>query len=100
MIKYTKDALRLILENHEKWLKNNEEGFRATLDCADLRGVNFNHVNLSGANFMQANLCGADFSGAKLEGALFTEICPSGTAITILASPSFIRNTHACSSGR
>lgn len=72
MIKYTNDALKEILESHEKWLKNNEDGCRANLDCADLRGINFSHVNLSRANLMQSNLCGADLRGANLEGALLT----------------------------
>jgi uncharacterized protein YjbI with pentapeptide repeats len=38
-----------ILENHKRWLKNNEEGSRADLSGADLRGADLSEADLRGA---------------------------------------------------
>ena len=72
----TKDELKEIIEKHEKWLKDRENGERANLycanlHCADLSGVNLRYanlcgVNLSGANLRCADLCGATLCGANL----------------------------------
>ena len=57
----TRDELKKIIEEHEKWLKDMEDGKRANLYCADLH-----YANLSGVNLRYANLCGANLSGANL----------------------------------
>ena len=68
--------LKLILENHLKWSKNEIGGIKANLSGVDLSGVDFSGVdffevdfsgaNLFGANFFRANLFGANFSEANL----------------------------------
>ena len=50
-----KDELNAILENHRKWLFDEEGGIRADLCGANLRG----------ADLCGADLCGADLSDAK-----------------------------------
>jgi uncharacterized protein YjbI with pentapeptide repeats len=59
----TKDELKVILEKHKLWLKDNNEGVRAYLSGADLRGA-----DLMGATLRDANL-----TGAKLDGAIMQE---------------------------
>ena len=56
--------LKLTLELHLKWLKNEDGGSRANLSRADLSGA-----NLSGAKLFSANLSGAILSEAYLSGA-------------------------------
>ena len=50
--------LKLILEDHKKWLNNNEEGAHAYL-----YGANLAHANLTDANLRGANLDGANLDG-------------------------------------
>ena len=67
--------LKLVLDNHKKWLDNINGGkqanlrgadlsmadlSRADLSMADLSGANLSWADLSGANLCGANLCGAD----------------------------------------
>ncbi len=79
------------MEEHAKWLKDNEEGHRADFTDVDLRdmdlsGIDFSYVemkgvnlrganltraNLSHANLWDANLHNADLTGAILEETLF-----------------------------
>ena len=61
--------LREILENHEKWIINPNEGKRANLREADLRGADFRRVDLREADLRMANLRGADLRMAYLRGA-------------------------------
>lgn len=42
---YTVEQLKIILDNHKKWLLNNDEGSRA-----DLYGANLRRADLSGAD--------------------------------------------------
>ena len=83
------EEIRIVLEKHEKWLKNELGGIRADLREAPLYGVDLNGANLWGANLIKAdlrvaylikadlkeatprgaNLSGADLSGADLSGA-------------------------------
>ena len=85
---FTRKELKIILENHRLWL-NGSGGYRAYLNCAnlkasDLNGANLRHVdlyssdlsyaNLAGANligtrFSDANLTGSDLRGSDLRGA-------------------------------
>ena len=82
-------SLEIVLENHKKWLNDEEGGSRANLsganlrdanlrradlrganlDGADLRDANLRHADLSGANLRNANLRDADLDGANLDGA-------------------------------
>ena len=62
-----------ILQRHAKWLAD-EEGERANLCNANLRGANLcganlRDANLCNANLRDANLCGAILRGATLRGA-------------------------------
>ena len=60
-----KDELKTILENHKKWLYNEEGGIRADLFRADLRGADLSGADLRGADLRGADLSGADLRGAK-----------------------------------
>lgn len=63
------NQLKAILEKHEKWLNDEEDGERANLRSANLRDANLNHANLSGADLRGADLRGADLNDADLRGA-------------------------------
>jgi hypothetical protein len=56
------------LSKHAARLRG-EEGVRANLACADLRGANLRGANLVGANLACADLRGANLRGAYLRGA-------------------------------
>jgi len=65
-----KDELNKILDNHKLWVQTcGEQGERADLSYADLRGANLRGANLSDANLRGANLRGANLSDANLRGA-------------------------------
>ena len=66
MKSYTSEELRTILENHKRWLYN-QEGIkeRANLSDANLSGVDLYCSDLSGANLYGANLYGADLRDAN-----------------------------------
>ena len=71
---YTQEELNEILENHKKWLIDNNQGNRADLSGAylseaDLSGAYLSEADLSGADLRGANLSGADLRGANLSGA-------------------------------
>ncbi|EAF3890333.1 hypothetical protein CWT29_09500 [Listeria monocytogenes] len=59
------EELDIILENHEKWLRD-EGGERADLRCADLREADLREVNLSYANLRHADLSNADLREVNL----------------------------------
>ena len=64
--------LQKILREHKKWLEtHNEEGARADLSHADLRGADFRGARLEYADFRGARLEYADFRGANLQGIKF-----------------------------
>ena len=72
--KMKQEELNLILENHKKWLNNNDVGIRADLRGADLIGANLRDANLRCADLRDADLIGAnlrcaDLSDADLRGA-------------------------------
>ena len=64
-----KDELNTILENHKKWLKNEDGGSYADLRGANLRCADLRYANLRGADLRGADLHGADLHGADLHGA-------------------------------
>lgn len=66
----TRDKLAEILENHKKWINNEDGGVRAdlrgaNLRGADLRGADLYRANLCEANLYRANLCEANLYGSK-----------------------------------
>ena len=58
--------LKMILDKHHKWLKNELGGVRANLSYASLSGADLSGANLNYANLNYADLSGADLSGADL----------------------------------
>ena len=64
-----KEQLNDILEKHKKWLEVEEDGARADLSYANLRGVNLSYADLKGADLSGVNLRGANLSGANLRSA-------------------------------
>ena len=54
--------LKLILERHKKWLKNEVGGERANLRGADLSWTDLSGTDLRGADLSGANLRGTDLS--------------------------------------
>lgn len=60
----TQDELNTILENHEKWLKN-EGGKFANLSFKNLSGCNLNGANLATANILDVNLRGSYYKRRK-----------------------------------
>ena len=83
-MKFTEAELKIVLEKHALWLRNDPNGLRANLRgadlCgADLRGADLYGADLRGANLRGANLCGANLCGANLRGAKnvnFPLTCP------------------------
>lgn len=58
--KFSKIEIEEILEKHKKWIRlNREEGRRADLSGADLRGTILSGVDLRGAILTRADLSGA-----------------------------------------
>ena len=66
---FTKDELKDILESHSKWARAEEDGERANLRGANLRGADLRGANLRGADLRDADLCGANLRDADLCGA-------------------------------
>jgi hypothetical protein len=56
--------LKIVLENHQKWLSGEVGGERA-----DLLDTNLTDADLTGAGLTDANLTGANLTGADLRGA-------------------------------
>ncbi|EEO2779412.1 pentapeptide repeat-containing protein [Listeria monocytogenes] len=67
------EELDIILENHEKWLRD-EGGERADLRCADLSNANLRHADLREADLRHADLSNADLSNADLREADLREV--------------------------
>ena len=65
----TKDELSTILENHVKWLRNEEGGERADLRYADLRYADLRSADLTYADLRSADLRYADLTSADLTSA-------------------------------
>ena len=87
-MKITEAELKIVLEKHALWLRNDPNGVRANLGEADLSEVNLYRANLSeaslygailseaslyGANLSRANLYRANLSEANLYGANLSE---------------------------
>lgn len=70
MRKITLEDLKLILDNHLHWLREDVDGWqsmKADLSGADLSYADLHGANLSGADLSYANLHGADIGGAALK---------------------------------
>ena len=63
-----KIKLKVVLEKHALWLRNNPNGTRADLRDADLGGADLRGADLRGADLRGADLRGADLCGADLRG--------------------------------
>ena len=61
--------LSIILENHKKWILDQEGGERADLRSADLSEANLSYADLREANLSEANLRYADLREANLRSA-------------------------------
>ena len=66
---FTKKELKIVLDKHLKWLKNEKDGERADLGEANLAGANFRYANLERANLSEANLEQANLERANLRDA-------------------------------
>ncbi len=62
-------TLRVVLEQHQKWLRDEEGGKRADLRGADLTRADMTGAVLTGADLTGADLIGADMTRADLTGA-------------------------------
>ena len=62
----TKEKLKEIISRHAAWLREEDDGVRANLCDADLRGANLCGADLRYANLRGANLCGANLCDANL----------------------------------
>ena len=60
------EELKIILDKHLKWLKNEEGGEKADLSYTNLSYANLRHANLCRADIRYANLCHADLRYANL----------------------------------
>ena len=58
---YTQEELNVIIEKHEKWLRNEEGG-----EMANLSRANLSYANLSNADLYRADLYRADLFRANL----------------------------------
>ena len=63
------EELQKILEAHKKWINSEDDGVRAYLRGANLRGAYLSGAYLRSADLRGANLSGADLRGANLRGA-------------------------------
>jgi len=68
---YTEEELKLVLEQHQKWLREEEGGARANLTDAnltraDLTDANLYRADLTRADLTRANLTRADLTRANL----------------------------------
>jgi hypothetical protein len=65
----TQEEIKMVLDEHGKWVADSDTGARADLRGADLRGADLRGANLYGADLRGADLREADLSGADLSGA-------------------------------
>lgn len=62
----TLEELNAILDQHKKWMNDEDGGKMADLSRTDLNGANLSCADLSYANLREANLTWADLGGADL----------------------------------
>ena len=78
----TQKELKAILDRHKKWLRNEENGERAALSRADLRGADLRMAALSMAALSRADLCEADLRMADLSRA---DLCEADLRMAALS---------------
>lgn len=66
MKRITKKELKEILDKHQKWMLNEDEGERADFSYMNLAGVDLRRENLGGMILQGADLRGADLTGTTL----------------------------------
>ncbi len=66
--------LSKILKEHKRWLVNEDEGEKANLIGADLRGANLSGANLFDARLRSAELSDANLSNARLYSAILSGV--------------------------
>lgn len=69
MKKITQEELKEILDKHQKWLFNEDEGERAIFLDTNIRGANLAGANLESAKLQGACLRDVELQGACLKGA-------------------------------
>lgn len=74
-----KNELRVILDKHILWVRDEKGGVRANLRRADLRGADLREADLQGADLRDADLQGAYLRGADLRGASLRRADLQGT---------------------
>lgn len=67
MKRITKKELKEILDKHQKWMLNEDEGERADFSYMDLAGVDLRRENLGGMILQGATLVETDLKGANLD---------------------------------
>ena len=72
-MKITNEELKVILDNHQKWLNHEVGGIRADLSYADLSYADLSYANLTDANLTGAILSHANLTDANLTGANLTD---------------------------
>ena len=75
----SKEELKVILENHLHWLKEDCDGWgqmHADLRGANLRGADLRGADLRDANLYSADLCSADLRSANLRDAKNIQFIP------------------------
>lgn len=79
-----REELAKVLELHEKWLSGEEDGVKAILNNADLRGVNLSFANLNDANLRGASLRGAILDNVEYNDntSFFALQCPEKGSFT------------------
>ena len=68
-MKMTQKELENALEEHKKWLHNEEDGIKLNLSGKKLKYANLSGMNLSRANLSDTDFSGANFSLSNLSGA-------------------------------
>lgn len=66
---YSAEEIKEILHLHQKWLDGEEDGVKADLSFADLRGVDLSSANLPLAKFRGSDLSSADLHLTNLSSA-------------------------------
>ena len=71
MFEVTEKILNSKLDQHQKWLDGEEEGYRIVLTGVSIKGYDFKGHNLSKGTFLECEFDGCTFSEANLEEVTF-----------------------------
>ena len=81
MKKYTQEELNTIIELHQKWLNNEEDGVRANLYEADLSYTDLSYTDLSYTDLSYANLYNTSILFTSITGTKFHD------KLTVISHP-------------